>query len=355
MTPASTQSPEVLRARWEEAAQERPNQFPSEIARQLGVSEGELQASKIGQGSVRLDSGWVEILGRLHTLGEVKAITRNEYAVLEKNGVYPKFEHFGVHSMFVSEDIDMRISLSEWQLGLAVRSAGKRPGVESRSLQFFCKDGTAVHKIFLLDVSDAAGFNSLVDQFKSADQSAGQSFATEHADPLPASSEVDRPELLQAWSELKDTHEFFGLLQRFRVSRIAAMRLAEGRFTRRVDNGSISELWKQVAHAAVPVMLFIGNKGCLQIHKGALKNIVPAHGWLNIMDRGVEVHLKEEKISDSWIVEKPTADGAIRSLELFDSGGRDILSVFGVRTEGKRQSEAWHDSLNLLTAEWIAG
>ena len=339
---------EALLTRWQDLAHEKPRAFPSEIAQELGVSEGELLATKIGGGSTRLRREWIEILSELGRLGEVKSITRNEFAVLEKNGTYPPFQHFDGHAMFVSEEIDMRIALSEWQFALAVRNPGRADGSESRSVQFYGKDGTAMHKVFLLPQSNEDAYNELVLRFADEDQSAGEPFSAKAVKDEMPDSAIDREGLMKGWSALEDTHGFFGLLARFRVSRPQAMRLASGNFTHRVDGESLNELLQHVSRGQVPVMLFIGNEGCLQIQKGIVTNVVRAHGWLNVMDPGVEVHLKEDHIAESWLVEKPTMDGSIRSLELFDAAGRDVLSIFGVRTEGKRQSAEWHSSLDGL-------
>jgi hypothetical protein len=43
--------------------------------------------------------------------------------------------------------------------------------------------------------------------------------------------------------------------------------------------------------------------------------------WLNVLDPGFNLHLREDLIASAWIVRKPTADGVVSSLELFDAGG----------------------------------
>jgi putative hemin transport protein len=342
------QSQAELRAQWEETAKVRPRSFPSEIAQSIGISEGELLASKVGHGYTRLRSDWKEILNSLSALGAVKSITRNQAAVLERDGTYPEFQHFGMHSMFVSESIDLRITLHEWQMALAVQNPAKDGRPASRSLQFFAKDGLAVHKLFLLAESNQTAYQELVERFQDSDQSEGQQFADVTAKRELPDESIDQAGLLESWSKLEDSHGFFGLLHGFKVSRPQAMRLAEGRFTQRVSNEAAKSLLQKVAAERTPLMIFVSNKGCMQIYKGALRNVVEAHGWLNVMDPGFELHLKEEQVADSWLVEKPTTEGGIRSLELFDSEGKDIASLFGVRAEGRRQSMAWHALLEGL-------
>lgn len=335
---------ETLRSLWQEISGKQPGRFPSEIARDLGVSEAELLASRVGQGVTRLVPRWHEMLNGLGSLGMVKSVTRNEHAVIEKNGVYPEFQH-GAHALFVSENIDLRITLGRWAFAFAVDTGA------SRSIQFFGSDGAAVHKVFLTKDSSLEEFYEIIAGFQDENQQ-----DTQAVEPAPGTRShtsgdaVDCEAFLAGWSELQDTHHFFSLLHKHKLARPQALRLAEGGFTRRVPNSAARLLIEQASLRAVPLMVFVGNLGCLQIHKGLLRNVVDFKGWLNVMDPEVELHLKESEIARAWVVEKPTSDARIFSLELFDAVDRDIASFFGVRQEGGQQEQRWRDLLGSLPA-----
>src|SRR5690625_7353996 len=96
----------------------------------------ELLTTQIGEGVTVLESKFSEILQQIEKLGKVMALTRNDECVHERKGVYLNPDFSSPHAqLFVGEDIDMRIFLSQWKYAFAVEDG------KNKSLQFFGKDG----------------------------------------------------------------------------------------------------------------------------------------------------------------------------------------------------------------------
>lgn len=74
----------ALAARWAALRAERPQLRARDAAAALGVGEGELVASGVGAGTVRIGGEWSAILQAVQGLGRVTALTRNESVVHEK-------------------------------------------------------------------------------------------------------------------------------------------------------------------------------------------------------------------------------------------------------------------------------
>jgi len=90
------------------------------------------------------------------------------------------------------------------------------------------------------------------------------------------------------------------------------------------------------------IMVFIGNRGCLQIHTGPVKNIkMFGTEWLNVLDDEFNMHLRDTAVASAWVVKKPTTDGDVTSLELFDAKGNNLVIFFGKRKPGEAEDEAW--------------
>jgi len=53
------------------------------------------------------------------------------------------------------------------------------------------------------------------------------------------------------------------------------------------------------------------------------------------------MHLREDGITSVWLVKKPTTDGAVHSLEVFDKNGDILVQFFGKRKPGIPEDEAW--------------
>lgn len=339
-----------LRERWEALKAEKPRLRIRNAAQELGVSEVELLATGIGEGVTRLRPEIAEILTEVESLGKVMALTRNDECVHERKGVYlnPDFSSpYG--SVFVGDDIDLRIFTPHWTTAFAVEDNDKK------SLQFFGKDGLAIHKIYLTKDSNEAAYHVLVEKYTSEDQSPVLNIEEVPAKPAEKPDvEIDIEGFRTAWKAMKDTHQFFGIQRKFGVSRLQALRLAPGTFfAKRIKNEAVVALLEKAAAAAFPIMVFVGNRGNIQIHTGEVKKLLWHGSWFNVMDADFNLHLDTSKIDQTWVVRKPTEDGDVTAVEVFNKDGDFIIQFFGKRKPGIPELQEWRDLVKELEAEFV--
>ena len=169
----------------------------------------------------------------------------------------------------------------------------------------------------------------------------------EHVEPrasrteTTADADVNVAAFRDAWTQMQDTHEFFPLLRKFNLARTQALRLAAPRFTATLANGAAREVLQGAARTGLSIMCFVGNPGMIQIHTGPVKRIEVMGDWLNVLDASFNLHLREDRIAQTWIVRKPTADGIVTSVELFDAEGETMAMFFGERKPGKPELPGW--------------
>lgn len=330
-----------------------------DIAQQLRVSEGELIAAHTGTPpddpqallqATRLRPQWPAIVQALPGLGEVMALTRNASCVHEKTGRYrPPSLHEQV-GLVLGPDIDLRLFYSAWAHGFAVQERTGQ-GLQ-RSLQFFDATGLALHKVFLRPASDVAAYTELVQSWADPDQTARLGMQPPAPrEPEQADVDIDVTGLRQAWGALRDTHDFAGLLKAFGTTRTQALRLAEPGFAQAVQPEDCQGLLQAAAAQGVAIMVFVGNPGAIQIHTGPVRQVAVMGPWLNVLDPGFNLHLREDHIASAWVVRKPTVDGLVSSLELFDSQGDTIAMLFGARKPGQPEACDWRALLDTLTEE----
>lgn len=329
---------DTLKQKWNGLKAEQPHLRIRNAADALGVSEGELLATNVGEGVTVLKSDFAEILSEIESLGKVMALTRNDECVHERKGVYLNGDFSSPHAqLFVGEDIDLRIFLSEWKFAFSVIEGDKK------SLQFFGKDGMAIHKIYLTKDSNTEAFETLVEKFKSDEQIPG--IETEAIAPKAGEkpdSEIDVEGFQAAWKDLKDTHAFFGMLRKFGVSRLQALRLApDSSFAKKIENEKVVNLLEEASARELPIMVFVGNRGNIQIHTGNVKKVMWHGSWINVMDPNFNLHLDTAKITETWVVRKPTEDGIVTAIEVFNQSGDIIVQFFGKRKPGIPELEEW--------------
>jgi len=327
-----------------------------DIAKILSISEAELLAAHCGEVSpqetvaleaTRLSNQWAEQISTLVTFGPLMALTRNASCVHEKIGVYQPVSQTGDIGIVLGEAIDLRVFYNNWHSGFAVVEKTAR-GIQ-HSLQFFDRCGVAVHKVFLLPDTDITAFVDFKNRFAEKEQSSSVSTMPQTISKAErADSEIDLVGLQREWSAMGDTHDFFLLLKKYSVSRLQAFRLVGIGFAQAVRPGECRRILSLASDQRIPVMVFVSNPGIIQIHTGLIKNISVTNGWLNVLDPDFNMHLRQDQIASVWVVRKPTVDGVVTSLELFDHSGELILMLFGQRKPGLPENIQWRAVLDRL-------
>ncbi|RGE45142.1 hemin-degrading factor [Comamonas testosteroni] len=334
------------------AAQRALGLRAKDAAEALQLSEGAVIAAHGGEHerplkAVALRAEWLEILKGLEDCGTVMALTRNESTVHEKDGIYQNLSAQGPIGLALSREIDLRLFFMHWHAGFAVTEEsanGNRPSMHS--LQFYDAAGRAVHKVFAREATDMSAWNALVARF--AEPAAGFVFRAPAAKPaIKPDSEIDVPALAQSWADMKDTHEFFEMLRKHGAERQQAFRLVP-QFCQPLLADAVTQLLGNAAVDGVSIMVFVGSSGCIQIHTGPVSNIQPMDGkdgvrWINVLDKGFNLHLRTDMIDKVWLVQKPTSDGIVTSVEVFDHEGNNMAMFFGERKPGQPELQSWRE------------
>lgn len=331
----------TLKEKYEAYKIANPKKRIREAAQELEVTEAVLLMTGLGTTVTFLESDFEKILESVTSLGYVMALTRNEYCVNERKGVYENIS-FNPHAgLVLGADIDLRLFLRQWKYGFAVSENDRQ------SLQFFDAHGHALHKIYLTDRSNVEAYEALVANFRKAEQEAIGIEPAPEVTPqaeLP-DSEIDATGFREAWNKMGDSHEFFMLLRKFMVTRTQALRLApEGRAKETTVEG-FRKAMTACSEKQVPVMVFTGNSGCIQIHSGNITKLVDMGPWFNVLDPEFNLHLREDEVRSVWQVVKPSTDGDVNSIELFDKNGEMIVQFFGKRKPGIPELESWREVL----------
>jgi putative hemin transport protein len=327
-----------LEERISELQSAEPRLRARDLAARLAVSEAEVVAAR---GATRLRPDWDALLRGLAGCGRVMALTRNESVVHERRGRYGPPEGEGPVRLVLGPDIDLRLFLHQWRSGWAVQAGGRS------SVQVFDAHGDAVHKVFATEETDLVAWAALLASL--ADP--GPLPAALPRPPRPAErpdADIDTPGFQAAWRTLEDTHAFFPLLRRFGVSRPQAMRLAPPGYADAVGIDALERVLRAAALESTAIMVFVGNPGCIQIHTGPVNRVAPTPGWLNVLDPTFNLHVRVDRLSSAWRVRKPTRDGEVTSLELYDVDGELVAQLFGARKPGVPQSDAWAELVNAL-------
>ncbi|MEJ8560500.1 ChuX/HutX family heme-like substrate-binding protein [Yoonia sp. GPGPB17] len=278
-------------------------------------------------------------------------VTRNESAVHERVGTYGEY-HSGAHaSMVLGKEIDLRIFSKYWAHAFAIEQETER-GLR-RTLQVFDAAGDAVHKVFLREDSNHDAWSSVVDSL-AIDGSEKLDVAERTPPEAPKENAAKRDALLSEWAKMTDTHQFMRMTSKLGTNRLGAYRMVAGEsWVRPLTNDTPSQLLEAVAKAGQEVILFVGNRGMIQIHWGTLENIKPMGPWLNVLDDRFDLHLRGDHVAEVYAVTKPTKRGAAISIEMFDAAGMLIAQVFGQRSGENNDLSGWEEIVDALPTKTL--
>lgn len=328
-------APKSLKEIWADFKIQNPKVRIRDAAKELNSSEAELLATGLGETVTLLEGDLEEILKEIPKLGHVMALTRNDHVVHERKGTYKNVSFKNHVGLALGEDIDLRLFMNAWHFAFAVNENDRL------SIQFFSKQGEAIHKIYLTETSNQQAYTKLIDQFRAAEQS----ITVEPTAPLenkPAEkNEIDRAAFQNEWLNLKDTHDFFGLIRKYKLPRQEALRNAPAGYAYQFAPLDLRKVLEAAAETQLPIMVFVGNQGCIQIHTGPVKKLVVMGPWFNVLDPEFNLHLREDAIDEAWVVVKPTEDGIVTGLELYSKNGEQIAQLFGKRKPGIPELEEW--------------
>ncbi len=334
-------TPQELHREWNALTSANKTLRIRDAAAQLGVSEAELLSTVCGESVIRLRPEWNAILPRVKELGYVMALTRNDDCVHERKGIYEDIRTGDITALVLGEDIDLRLFPRTWNYIYAVTESSAHG--DRKSLQIFDAHGSAVHKVYLTGQSNFEAYATLVLDFISDNQNKGETDVTavpERKADNPDDS-IDVEKFRAAWSALEDTHDFFPMLKRFNTGRLQALRLAGNEWAYSVPNSAAQQILTAASESQTPIMVFVANRGAIQIHTGAVTKLMETGRWFNVLDEKFNLHLRQTAITSSWIVKKPTTEGIVTSLEVFDKNGEMIVQFFGKRKPGIPELNEW--------------
>lgn len=339
ISPETKLSPAAVR----KACADNPKMRERDLARSLGISELELVSSFCGHGVRRIEPRFDDLFPGLQDVGEVMALTRNESVVHEKIGLFEKFVNGRRAALMLGEQIDTRMFPANWVHGVAVE---KTDGKDvRRSLQFFDAHGDAVQKIHARPGTDKIAWDRLVETLLIDDGSLDRLPEVTPASPfsrkMPSADVVDT--LRSRWQGMTDVHQFHGILKELDLDRLSAFELAGDAWAWPLDRSSVTAMLRLAASEDIPIMCFVGNRGCIQIHSGPIATILEKGPWINVMDPTFHLHLRTDRIHDVWLVRKPSDTGHVTSVEAYDSDGQQIIQFYGVRGEGNAERSDWRD------------
>jgi|GEM_PF-2654862 putative hemin transport protein len=307
-------------------------------SRLLSTSEGELQASRLGQESVWPLQDVFSLLYLLPSLGEVQLLTFNELGWAQYQGCFtpPDLCLDDPHQLglqFVTQHLELKLMLENWYWGCLVEEENSQ-GETEKSLQFFNRQGQRFAKIQALESGDQAAWLGLQEAFKGMG-------AVNPSRPLFSDAGIqvfnDHPpqdlgRFQLEWRRMADPNQISYLLARHQVNYLSGLQALGPKLARQVSLNALTELLTEAAllprsQAKPGLKLAFYTDACVHSCRGNLQPPRLKHREVCIGYPAGCLHFNPQLLEEAWVVRKPQGDGWISSLELFSDAGQRVFQV----------------------------
>jgi len=305
-------------------------------SRLLATSEGELQASRLGQEDVRSLADTFSLLYQLAGLGELEICTFNDAGWAKYRGRFapPDLCLENPHYLgleFRANHLRLQLNMDQWYWGCAVED---RPsgGRVQKSLQFFTGSGDRFLKIQATANTSQVAWKKLLFSFAGQQEASKPLFAPQNKPLNKTLASDDLLAFARDWRWMTSPNQLPLLLSRYQTSYLAALQQLKEKFAREVSLNALSEVLRQVgslpASESKPELeLSVYSEGCLQRMHGILQAPRLQHKDLCIAYAEGCIHLDPQMLEEAWVVRKPQGDQWITSLEVFDPKGQQVLQL----------------------------
>lgn len=304
-------------------------------SRLLSCSEGELQASRLGQEAVMPLVDVFSLLYQLAGLGEVEISSFNAAGWARYTGRLAPPDlclddpgHLSLQLRSSHQCLQLHMDAFYW--GCAVEDQPPEATIQ-QSLQFFNKAGERFLKVKATQATSQSGWQSLLERFARSEQPGQPLFAVE-----PEQKNVSAPANLaafsQEWRLMEAPGQVAQLLKRYQADYLSCLQHLDQKFAREVSLNALFDLLKVVNQLpeadCKPVleMSFL-TAGCLQRVSGVLQPPRLQHKALCIAYAEGCLHLDPQLLEEAWVVRKPQGDGWVTTLEIFDHQGQLLLQL----------------------------
>ncbi|MGJ8515577.1 ChuX/HutX family heme-like substrate-binding protein [Carnimonas bestiolae] len=303
----------IIREAYREAFSRVPDFNIQELARQLSISHGHIQAARIGDGVAGLALTPCDLVMRLPSLGALEITTTSSCSTLSSHS-----DQLKIASSDAST-VSLRMLLPHWHWACLNQD-------EHPSIEVFDRYGRLLHRLASRPDSPVAEGWQRIARLQLEHQPAFTELVDIHREPVGAVA-PELPYLADEWSALRSDSDITTLLNKHRLRRVEAYSALENRFTQRMTPQGFVATLERAAQAERPLRLGIANAGAIHHHTGVFGHVGRRQHHIEACGSRATLRIEREAIAHTWMVSYPSGDGMRTRLEAFGGNGRLIASL----------------------------
>jgi len=307
---------------------------------ELKVPEARLFAAHIGPDRVRLNNDWSTLLEGLIDLGPLVFHTDGRLGIHRIEAKLDRVRTSASSAILQGDTAELRLLLSRWHSAWAVMHDDD--GFAEIGVHIHDRHGDPVLRIVQGMRTDRRALQRLVAKLRMPRQDAPVPLITPPSLPSTPAVQPDLRRALQAsWPHLSGSRDLSALLRRHGLRRPDAYALVAPLYAQPVSIDFLGRLVDEVVRSELMVAVSLGNRACIQTHRGILDLASRPGRWLTVGDPALFIHFDTSIIESAWVVRRPGRGGTHMLVELLGAGGDLLGGIRSTRSEDQQECRRW--------------
>tara|TARA_Y100001960_G_scaffold103681_1_gene111720 strand:- start:2394 stop:3398 length:1005 start_codon:yes stop_codon:yes gene_type:complete len=279
-----------------------------DAAKNLNVSEAELLSTETNKNVSLLSIPNKEnFLLKILSLDKIMTLIRNDIVVHEKVMLTSNIKLNKNSFLNTSDDNYPLLNFNEDNFYFVFSEIKEHAKRELRSFQFFDICGNSSLKIYLKG-KDTAGFDKLTEEYK-----------------IDYNYEVQEQIVNKKQPTLSKTDNVLEGLTNVKLF-FTDNNLSYTDYYK-LDINIIREVFNQASDNSIPLQIHGIGHQCIQYHRDYIKNIIDFGPWINVIDKGFNIHALEKQLIIGIIIKYTENNSNHYSIEFFDKNSNHVLGI----------------------------
>ena len=278
-----------------------------DAANQMKVSEAELLSTEVGADTFYLSVDNIEhFFKELFSVDKIMLLIRSNVVVHEVVVKPKSLQLQGDKILNIEDNKSLVLSFNDNLFKHIFYQKKVHSNKELRSFQIFDKKGAAVLKIYLKG-QDKSIFDQIALKYMVSYEYELQLDFKLSLVSDPKSNLIQKVDLYFINGEgILDSSEF------------------------KLKKAPLRQILDDVSKSRLPVQVHGVGEGTIQYYRGVIKNIIDYGPWINVIDKDFNLHVLENELSESIIINYEITDCNYCSIEFFDREGNHVLGITSV-------------------------
>ncbi len=307
-----------LKSKWENLLKSDKKIRIRDAAKKIGVSESELLVTKINDEVeyLLIDNFNNFFISLFENVNSLMFLIRNDFSVHEKTVNSDDLKIFKHGFTNSSENNFPLINIDFSDFAHCFYESKIHAGRKLCSLQIFDCFGDSVIKIYNRDDEDMNFEKSC------------KNYITLYKNQVENISK----------SKIHQNLDYINSVNRYFMD--SKLSLKE----QKISNDFLRKVFDLVSKNNFPIQIHVIGNNCIQYHRDIIKNIKIFGPWFNVMDKKFNLHLMDENIETTKLIEFSKDDKKYYSLEFFDDKGNHLLGITSLENYYKDFSKILNES-----------